>query len=119
MSTRFIKFHRKKIKNLTGILFVSLLFILAGCGKNNKIAWVYYDETICADKWERTINNEKLKDNIVAYFKNKGVKIYELEVFSDRTPDQCSDCVCKTGRRIKAKVKNKDVSDMKAENFYE
>jgi hypothetical protein len=80
--------------------------------------WVYYDETICADRWDKSINNEVLKDNITRYFEGQGVRIYDLEIFSDRTPEHCSDCTCKTGRRIKAKVKGKDLKGIESEGFY-
>jgi hypothetical protein len=109
------KYRLLNVKVFTALLF---LLLVGGCGKNVNVSWVYYDETICADRWDRSNNNEVLKDNITAYFKSKGVKIYELEIFTDRTPDSCGDCHCKTGRRIKAKVKNREVDTMQGEGFY-
>lgn len=102
-------------------LFVVLLFsvVVAGCVKPRNVKWVSYNETRCADKWDYSPVNEKLKDNIIAYFNGQGVKILELEIYSDRTPDTCTDCNCKTGRRISCKVKKRDVSEMKSEQFYE
>lgn len=64
------------------------------------------------------MNNEKLKDKVVEYLATKGIKVLEIEIFFDRTPDTCSDCVCKTGRRIKCKIKKRDISDIKKEGFY-
>jgi hypothetical protein len=114
MVTRFV--HQVlRVRVFLALLVLSA--ILSGCGKSN-VRWVVYDETLCADKWEYSPVNEKLKDNIVAYFKGKGVKVLELEIFNDRNPDQCSDCTCKTGRRVKCKVKKRDVDNMKGESFY-
>jgi hypothetical protein len=101
------------------ILPLALFAFLNSCFKGNQMDWIYYDETNCADRWEFTNNNELLKDRIVAYYKGKGVRIYEIEIFSDRTREACSECICKTGRRVKAKIKHKDAKVMKAEGFYE
>ena len=103
---------------ITLLLLAGLSFFMFSCGKNN-MKWLYYDETVCADKWEYNINNERLKDNVTSYFDGKGVRIYEVEIFNDRTAESCLECHCKTGRRVKVKVKKHDVSSMKAENFYE
>ena len=92
--------------------------ILSGCGKSN-VRWVHYDETYCADKWEKSINNEKLKTNITTYLESKGIKVFEIEIFTDRTAEPCPDCVCKSGRRVKVKVKRSDVKKIKREGFYE
>ena len=99
------------------LLVVSALIF--GCGKSGNVRWLHYDETYCADKWEHNINNEKLKDNITAYLEHKGIKVFEMEIFTDRTPDTCTDCTCKSGRRIKAKIRRRDVNDIKKEGFYE
>jgi hypothetical protein len=101
------------------ILAVLSIFIIAGCGKAKNVKWVFYDETYCADKWEKSLNNERLKQNVTDYLEKKNIKVFEMEIFSDRTPDACQDCACKSGRRIKCKVKRSDVSDVKREGFYE
>ena len=106
-----------KLRTFSVLLVVSIL--LFGCGKTGNYKWLHYDETYCADKWDGNINNEKLKDNVVAYLDKQGIKVYEIEIFSDRTPDACADCYCKSGRRIKCKVKKRDVKDIKKEGFYE
>ena len=101
--------------------FVLSVFIavIAGCGKSGNVRWVHYDETNCADRWERSNNNEKLKENIVNYLDEKGIKVFEIEIFSDRTADACTDCNCKSGRRVKCKVSRGDAKDIKKEGFYE
>ncbi|WP_317896913.1 hypothetical protein [Aurantibacillus circumpalustris] len=101
-------------------LVLSIIFVLiSGCGKLGGVKWLHYDETFCADKWEKNVNNEKLKNNITEYLDKKGIKVFEIEIFSDITPDSCTECACKTGRRIKCKVSSGDVSELKNEKFYE
>jgi hypothetical protein len=97
---------------LFAVLFIS-------CNKKSHIRWVYYDETRCADKWAFTHNNEALKDNVVSYMKSKNITIYELEIFNDRPAESCGECYCKSGRRIKCKIKKSDLKDIKKEGFYE
>lgn len=89
-----------------------------GCTKSN-MKWVNYDETQCADRWEFNINNEKLKENVTSYYKGKGVRIYDIEIYTDHGPETCLECNCKTGRRFHCKVKNGDLSSMKSDGFYE
>ena len=100
-------------------VFFSFLLFLNGCGKRSDILWVYYDETRCSDRWERSNSNEALKANIIDYYEGKQVTIYDLEIFSDRSPESCFDCSCKTGRRIKAKIKGKYLTDVKSDGFYQ
>ena len=101
------------------VLSSLIAVIVAGCGKSGSVRWVHYDETFCADRWERSSNNEKLKENIVNYLDEKGIKVFEIEIFSDRTADNCTECTCKSGRRIKCKVSRRDAKDIKKEGFYE
>lgn len=101
------------------LVFFSFFLLISGCGKRNDIEWVYYDETRCADRWDRSNSNEVLKANIIKYYEGQSVTIYDLEIFFDRSPDTCFDCVCKTGRRIKAKIKGRDLSDVKSDGFYQ
>jgi hypothetical protein len=100
------------------VLSALLLLVFSGCIKP-KMSWVYYDETRCADKWEYTHNNERLKENFTTYYKSQGVRIYEVEIFSDGAAETCSECSCKTGRRFKAKVKKSEVKNLKNAGFYQ
>lgn len=100
------------------LLFLVTSAILSGCSKTN-YRWLYYDETYCADKWDRHMVNEKLKENIVSYLNGRGIKVVEIEIFSDRVAESCSACTCKSGRRIKCKVRKRSVKDLKNEGFYQ
>lgn len=109
--------HLLSLRTLFLVLVVSTL--LSGCSKSYRFRWVSYDETYCADRWDKNINNERLKDNVTVYMDNKGVKIYEIEIITDRPADACTQCTCKSGRRIKIKVNRGDVKSAKSEGFYE
>jgi predicted GNAT superfamily acetyltransferase len=89
------------------------------CSKQQEPKWVYYDETVCADRWPGDGNNEKLKQNIIDYAKKKGFTIFELELIIDGTSDPCSDCNCRTGRRVHAKIPQSDFDAARSERFYE
>lgn len=102
------------------------LFVLAGilifpvsCAKNGNTNWVWYDQTHCSDKWGPYKNNEDLKTVITAYFDEKGVKVHDIEIFLNGVADSCLACPCKTGKRIKLKVKSRDLKAIKEEGFYE
>lgn len=103
----------------TFFVLLAVSALLFGCGKSGNVRWLHYDETYCADKWEKSVNNEKLKSNITTYLDAKGIKVFEIEIFTDRTAETCTDCVCKSGRRIKVKIKRNDVKEIKKEGFYE
>ena len=98
---------------------VLVVLSLSRCGKSSNVRWVFYDETNCSDKWTYTNNNEVLKDNIVDYMDSKGVKIFEIEIFTIVEAESCHECSCKTGRQIKCKIKKGDLSNAKSEGFYE
>jgi hypothetical protein len=102
---------------LAAIILVVLF--TTGCSKSSKMRWILYDETNCADKWTFTNNNEVLKENIVDYMEGKGVKIFEIEIFSLAQAESCSECSCKTGRQVKCKIKKGDLDNAKSEGFYE
>lgn len=80
---------------------------------------MYYDQTVCSDKWGSYTNNEDLKIKIKDYLAGKNIEAYDIEIFNTGTPDNCLDCYCKTGKKIKLKVKKKDLNNIKSEGFYE
>lgn len=101
------------------ILFLGIL-TLSSCEKTTNTTWVYYNETYCADPWEQAnVSKEEKKNNIVKYFKEQGIKIYAIEILNDGTPEMCEACHCKSGVRIKCKVKKKEVEAMLNVNFYQ
>ena len=93
-----------------------------GCEKLYNTIWVYYDETDCFDSWgifkHNTPKDEKIKV-IEEYFKDKGIKIFKIEITEDGTREICMACFCKTGYRIRCKIKERDLSKMEKEEFYQ
>lgn len=106
-----------KFKTLS-LLFLLVLFF-STCTKPLSVKWVQYDETNCADRWDHVMNNEKQKDIIVSYLKSNGIKVFEIEIFSDKPAEACSSCECKTGRTIKCKIGKRDLNDIKSYGFYQ
>jgi hypothetical protein len=85
----------------------------------------YYKETFCTNPWSSIINigvdtpkDEKIKA-VEEYFKDKAVKIFKIEIVEDGKREACDACHCKTGYRIKCKIKEKDLSKMEKEGFYQ
>jgi hypothetical protein len=111
---------QKAIHTATAFTVLILLSLFSqSCNKTSKVKWIFYDETHCADKWEFTNNNERLKQNITEYLDGKGIKVLEIEIFRQIEAETCSACTCKTGRQIKCKVKRGDLDEAKDEGFYE
>lgn len=100
-------------------IVVFTLTALLGCKKPINVRWFNYSETKCADRWEWNMNNERLKDNVVTYLGTKGVKVLEIEIFIDSASEECQACTCKSGRRIKCKVKRRDFKAIEKEGFVE
>ena len=101
------------------LVVVMLAMFLISCNKSNRETWAYYDETYCSDKWPQSGNNETLKQNIIDYFKPKGVEIFDIEIFVDRDPESSAQCYNKTGRRVRVRINKSDVETVKSNGFYE
>ncbi|MBI2721093.1 MAG: hypothetical protein HYX39_02845 [Bacteroidetes bacterium] len=101
------------------ILLVTIV-TLTNCQKLIQTSWVYYDETACADPWGDSNNDESSKkNNVKNYLKDKDIKVFEVQILNDGTLELCYSCGCKTGHRIKCKIKSKDKANAIALNFYE
>lgn len=95
--------------NIFIILITANLIFSNGCKKISYRQWVYYDETGCTDPWGVYVNkpeSEKI-DAIEHYFNEKNIKLFKIEILNDGTIDLCKACFCRTGERIKCKVKKK------------
>ena len=112
------------------IILITLIIAATtiGCEKIYNTAWVYYDETFGTNPWSSYINvavdtpeNEKIKA-VEEYFKDKGIKIFKIEITKDNPPINGILCLvphCETGYRVKCKIKEKDLSKMEKEGFYQ
>lgn len=120
------------MKAIIFLITIVIATTATSCEKLYNTIWVYYDETFCTNPWSSIINigvdtpkDEKIKA-VEEYFKDKGIKIFKIEIEEDETlldfyPDSiiCLACHCKTGYRIKCKIKESDLSKMEKEGFYQ
>ncbi len=100
-------------------LLCSIVLFFSTCTKPLSVKWVNYDETICADRWDHVLNNEKQKDIIVSYLNAQSIKVFEIEIFADKAAEACTSCECKTGRTVKCKIGKGDLNDIKSYGFYQ
>lgn len=110
------------MKNMTIITLALIgMTTFSSCDKINDTTWVYYEETGCADPWGTTENTSETDKNkaVKAYFKDKGSKIYKIEITDEGTFEACKACHCKTGKLIKCKIKDEDVDIFLNEGFYQ
>lgn len=108
------------MKKSIALIIVLLIITVSSCEKLVDTSWVSYNETNCNDPWGNSdVENQKKIDNIEKYFKNKKIKIFKTEILHDGIADPCDACDCKSGIRIKCKIKSKDKAKMIAVNFYE
>ena len=113
--------NRRSLPHLF-LSFCSLVLwftVATSCAKHGNTYWLWYDQTLCSDKWGTYKNNEDLKRVMLEYFDSKSIKVYDIEIFSNGTVDGCLSCSCKTGKRIKLKVKKRDLKAIKEEGFYQ
>ena len=112
-----------KSKLIVYILFLLLVSVfVTNCNKqqSTNIIRVYYNETKCSDKWgSSNIPENEKKQNIIMYFENLGIRIYDIQIVNDGTSEECKACFCKTGYRIHCKINKDDLSKFKTENFYD
>jgi hypothetical protein len=102
-------------------LVVITLFAVISCEvSTTNTVRVYYDETECADKWgSSNIPESEKKQNVINYFDNLNIHIYDIQIINDGIEEECKACFCRTGYRIHCKIKEDDLSKIKKENFYE
>ncbi len=84
-------------------------------------AWVYFDETYCADPWGNSNDSESEKlINIENYLNDLNVAVFEIEISEENVPETCLSCGCHSGFVIKLHIKEEDVSVLiTADDFYE
>ena len=108
------------------ILLILISFMgmstFSSCEKITKTTWIFYDETWGTDPWgsEEISENDKTQ-NVEDYLKNKGVKVFEVRVVNDANTGDilCFAMNCKTGNRIHAKIRKKDIDNAINAGFYE
>ena len=104
------------------IILITLVISTASfsCEKIYNTTWMYYDETYGLDPWgQSTVIDEDKKKNVEKYLKGKGIKVFKVEITSDGIKEICFSAGCKSGKRIKCKIRENDITAMKNEKFYQ
>lgn len=102
------------------LIVLSFMFFIS-CEKNkdeDKTIITCYEETKASDPWTKSENDYELIINI-KNFLSDSVKVYDVFITDDGTLETCKAAYCKTGRRIKAKIKSDDLSKIEKLKFYE
>ncbi len=112
------------MKTIQKILFlcVVIIFTAFSCEKENDdpdAILTCYDETECNNPWHRTPYDTKTISNVKDYLSSRDIDVLDIQISNDGVYESCRACFCKTGRRIKVKIKSWDLEKIKEENFYE
>jgi len=104
----------------TIIIAMTLTFGFSSCDKFLDTTWVFLDETSCSQSWNKPNSyTEKQKSKALQEFlEEENVKVFSVEYVTDRLPDSCEACHCKTGGRFQCKIKTKDLEKAKNLGFY-
>jgi len=104
------------------LLCVVIIFTAFSCEKENDdpdAILTCYDETECNNPWHRTPYDTKTISNVKEYLRSKNINVLDIQITKDGINDFCRACWCRTGRRIKVKIKSWDLEKIIEENFYE
>lgn len=87
---------------------VFIFFTIFACEKDNGLTGnrenFYYEESYCADPWERSdsASDEELKERVSKYLKGTlDIDYFNFRVTHDGKTEICSSCSCTTGRIIR------------------
>ena len=94
------------------LIILLFLFFLVSCEKiPGDKAWVYFNETQCANPWPID-NSASTESKVQAYLETNGIQIFDnrIEIFS-KGPF-CEACHCSTGRKIYVLILKSDLEDI-------
>lgn len=102
----------------TKLLIIFILFVgikaFSSCEKITNSTLMYYDETGCMDPWRNAnIEESEKTKKIEKYLKDKKIKVFEVNIINDGTMESCEACHCKSGNRVHAKIRERDVNKAK------
>jgi hypothetical protein len=101
------------------ILAISCIKTFVSCEKITNTTWVYYDESWCANPWGTTnLKEDERITNVRNYLKDRKIKVFKVSILSDGTIDPCDGCHCKSGTRVHANIKTKDLDKAIQAGFY-
>ncbi len=92
-----------------GLMIFFLPTMVFSCTKDN-IDKFYYEETYCADPWERNISDkygDQYQGEIKVFLADSfNIIVEEITVTKEKEGELCDACVCKSGRYIWANAKS-------------
>lgn len=103
------------------LLCVVIIFTAFSCEKENDdpdAILTCYDETQCNDPWDIRPEDAETISNIKKYLSSRNIIVLDIQITKDGINDSCRACPCRTGRRIKVKIKSMDLEKIIEENFY-
>ena len=96
-----------KLKSIVAIFLILIGTALVSCEKDDvttgEVESFYYEETYCADPWERSdsASDEVLRERVSEYLNGTlDIDYYGLRITHDGKTEICSACSCTTGRII-------------------
>ena len=102
------------------ILFFCLVTLgFTSCEKRRFDEEVFYEQTFCSDDWGYGRTDSETTDKMVDYLKNEGVKIKDARITTERGPDGCYACTCKSGRVFYGRVREQDLAAARKLGFRE
>lgn len=78
-----------------------------------------YDEIWVNPCWSVRDNDSTIISNVREYLSKDSISAYEISIAKDGIIEDCKVANCKTGRRIKATIKNTDLKKIQELGFYE
>ena len=103
------------------LLCVVIIFTAFSCEKENDdpdAILTCYDETQCADPWVKRTQDAETISNVKDYLSSRDIDVLNIQISNDGVYESCRACSCKTGRRIKVKIKYMYLERIKAVHFY-
>lgn len=109
-----------KIRYLFIAFLVIFLIIQSACRKDPTYIWMIYDETLCSDPWgESAASICEKNTKIFQFFIDKDIFVHEIRFTYDGNSGLNSGCSETTGTRIWCQIKEKHISSLILQGFYQ
>jgi hypothetical protein len=103
------------MRTSTIILFLTLAFCFS-CEKKGNIIELHFNETGCANPWNKDSgtlvgfgnNDSDYQNKVKNYLEISGIDILEISITNDGPNSGCFSCFCTTGRKINITIFEKD-----------
>src|SRR5512133_83388 len=105
------------MRSPTLVLFFTLALCFSfSCEKKGNIIQLHFNETGCANPWNKNsetnvgfgINDPDYKNKVKIYLEKSGIDIKEISITNNGPISGCFSCFCTTGRKINISVFEED-----------